>query len=316
VKLAVALALVAALPSAAPPRLHVTTFADTGIPLTDVLWTGSEFLYVENTTNAVWAAGPAGVPLRPFASMPRLVEETRCRRSPGAHGFAPRDIYCHAPDNVVYRISPDGAQVTVFARLPEQGRSDGALAFDTVGRFGYALLAAGGQSGAPEPAGGTVYAIDATGGVRRVGAYPGPGGADEAAVVPARFGSAPGQLMLTVDAGPRGTLVLMDAAGRTRTIARLPDGPNPIAVVRKRPARPRASPPPGLYLTDTASHHVFFTPAAGLARYAGAVIVASELKALFWVVRPRGNGFQTLQIPTDLPAGVPYNLEGATYVAG
>src|SRR5439155_4337550 len=134
-------------------------------------------------------AGPSGMPLRPFAAMPRQVEETRCRLSPGAHGFVAGDIYCHSPDNKIYRISPDGKTVTVFATLPPAARSDGALTFDTVGAFGYALLAATGRSGGTTPGGGSVFAIDPRGTMRRVGSYHTPGGADEIAVAPASFGS-------------------------------------------------------------------------------------------------------------------------------
>ena len=57
--------------------------------------------------HTLWAAGPAGTPPMRFASMPRLVEETRCRPSPGAHGFPPGAIFCHAPDNTIYQIDAD-----------------------------------------------------------------------------------------------------------------------------------------------------------------------------------------------------------------
>ncbi|HVP74801.1 MAG TPA: hypothetical protein VMS63_02175 [Gaiellaceae bacterium] len=309
-----ALVPVAAAAAAGPKPLQPRVFADTGVRLTDVVWTGTRFLYVENTTNRVFAAGPQGAPVRQVASMPSLLEETRCRLSPSAHGFAADDVYCHAPDNTIYRIGPDGT-VSVFATLPDSSVSDGALAFDTVGRFGYALVAATGRSGAAEPSGGDVYAIDATGAVRRIGSYSGPGGADEIAVAPARL--AAGQLVIGVDAGARGTLVLMDALGRTRTIASLPDGPGPLAAVAAPPRHPRPSPPPGLYFTDTGSTDVFLVPAAQLAPYIGDVIVGSEMKGLFWVVRPRphGRGLQTVLLPTTLPPAT-YDLEGATYVAG
>jgi hypothetical protein len=293
--------------------LQFRVAADTGIRLTDVLWTGSRFLYLENTTNTIWQDGPGGTATSRFASMPNEVEETRCRLSPGAHGFARGDIYCHAPDNTIYRISSDGSEVNVFARLPEQSVSDGALAFDTAGRFGYALLAATGRSGSAEPAGGEVYAVGANGGVRVVGAYAGPGGADGMIVASRHFGAASGQVVLTVDAGSHGSILLMNERGRTRTIASLPDGPNPIVVVGATPKQPRLRVAPGLYVTDTASRHVLFAPATQFASYIGDVIVGSEIKGLFWVVRPRGRGYQTLQLPTNLAAGG-YNLEGATYV--
>ncbi|HYA09688.1 MAG TPA: hypothetical protein VEG24_08845, partial [Gaiellaceae bacterium] len=131
------------------------------------------------------------------------------------------------------------------------------------------------------------------------------------------LGAAAGELVIAVDAGDRGAIVLMDALGQTRTIASLPDGPNPLAVVAAPPRRARPSPPPGLYLTDTGSNHVLLVPAAQLAPYVGDVIVGSEVKGLFWVVRPRpfGRGLQTLPLPTTLPPAT-YDLEGATYVAG
>src|SRR6266849_649926 len=122
--------------SAAPerPALHFKIFARTGIRLTDVVWTGTQFLYVENTTNAISAAGPAGTPVRPFAALPHMSEETRCVASTGGHGFPVRTISCHTPDHKIYRLSSDGKSVSVFATLPDHSPSDGALAFDTVGR--------------------------------------------------------------------------------------------------------------------------------------------------------------------------------------
>ena len=299
--------------SASP--LQFRPFADTGIPLTDILWTGDRFLYLENTTNTVWAAGPAGAPLERFASMPREVEETRCRLSPGAHGFPRGEIFCHAPDNTIYRISADGSTVAVFAQLPDAAVSDGALAFDTTGQFGYALIAATGRSGGPTPAGGTVFAVSPTGNVRTVGTYAVPGGADELVVAPARFGSAAGNVVLAVDAGNQGTLVVMDPRGRTRTIARLPDGPNPIVVVRRSQGSATAGARPGLYVVDTLSHQVLFAAAPQFASDVGHLIVGTELKGQFWVVQPRRRGFQTRRVATNLTS-TSFNLEGATYVSG
>jgi hypothetical protein len=292
--------------SAIPMSVH----AHTGLRLTDVVWTGKRFLYVENTTNVVWASGS---PLTKFASMPKLVEETRCRLSPGAHGFAAGAVFCHAPDNVIYRIDAAGT-VHVFARLPDKDVSDGALAFDTFGAFGFRLLAATGRSGLPTD-GGVVYAVAASGAVSRIGAYSSStkGGADGMVVAPPRFGTGARQVVLTVDAGPRGALVMMDPHGRTREIAILPDGPNPVVAVPTVATRGKLSARRGLYVTDTNSTNVFFAPAASLGRYAGDLIVGTELKATFWAVAPRGRGFQARRIPMT-PPGANFNLEGATYV--
>jgi hypothetical protein len=314
VALAVLLLATGSAGAAKPAPIAFRAFADTGRLLVDVLWTGRQFLYVENTTNAIFAAEPAGTPVTPFADLPDEVEETRCRVSQGAHGFR-AGIYCHAPGNAIYRIGLGGSPVELFAQLPDTATSDGALAFDTVGRFGYSLIAATGRSGGATPAGGTVYAIAPSGAVRTIGAYDGPGGADELAVAPAKFGTGSGQVVLTVDAGPTvGTLVMMNPQGRTRTIARLPDGPNPIATVTasKRGASPV---PRGLYVTDTFSHTVFLAPAAQLAPYVGSLVVGTESKATFWIVQPNGRGFRTFKVPATFPI-TSFNLEGATYVSG
>jgi hypothetical protein len=292
--------------------LHFRVLAHTGIKLTDVAWTGSGLLYLENTTNTVWSAPPAGKPLTLFASMPRAVEETRCRVSPGTHGWEPGAIFCHAPDNTIYRITSDGHSVTVFAKLPESAISDGALTFDTAGAFGYALVAATGRSGAKTPSGGNVYTIDTSGSVRRVGHYAGPGGADEVEIAPPRFGDSARAALVPVDAGATGRLVAMSPDGTAKTIARFADGPNPIAAIV--PTAIRGGVRAGLYLTDTLTTDAFLAPASELRPYAGDVLVGSEIQGLFWVLRPRGHGYEALRVPTTLRAGH-YNLEGMAYVS-
>jgi hypothetical protein len=309
----VAAALVVAVAADAPvATLHFRVFAGTGLKLTDIAWTGHGFLYVENTTNTVWAAPPAGKPLTVFASMPREVEETRCRVSPGKHGWAPGLIFCHAPDNTIYRLTSDGHSVTVFAKLPEATVSDGALGFDTTGGLGYRLVAATGRSGAPQPGGGTVYAIGSSGSVQQIGHYAGPGGADEVEVAPTSFGAAARTVLIAVDAGPTGRLVAMSADGTSRVIARFPDGPNPMAAIVPSPVRGGTL--TGLYVTDTLSGNAYVAPASELRAYAGDVIVGSEIQALFWVIRPHGRAFEIVRLPSTL-RGKHYNLEGMAYIS-
>jgi hypothetical protein len=310
--LSLLLAVLATPSAAAParPTLHFTVFARTGIRLTDVVWTGSQFLYVENTTNVISAAGPAGTPVHKFSSLPKMSEETRCVVSPGGHRFPAHRIYCHTPDNKIYQLSPDGTSVSVFATLPNTSRSDGALAFDTVGRFGYRLIAATGRSGHSHPAGGAVYTIGANGGVRFVGDYPGPGGSDEVAIAPRGFGAETGWALLGPDPGAHGgAIVALDPHGRTRALATLPTGPNPIAVIA--PGRTSVA-PAGLYVADTNTRIVYLARAGQLAQYRGAVIVGSELGGRFWILRPHGKGFQLVELATDLPP-VSHNLEAAAY---
>jgi hypothetical protein len=285
-------------------------FNATGIKLADVVWTGQRFLYVENTTNTVYSTGRLGGPLQHFAQLPNLVEETRCVVVPGGHGFVAGDIYCNAPNNTIYRISGSGT-VTQFAALPVTGTSDGMLAVDTVGNLGYRLVAATGRSGSADLSGGEVYTIDASGAVASIGSYPGPGGADGIAIAPAGFGSIAGWALLTLDPGAgSGSIVAMSPSGQVRTIALLPDGANPIVVL---PKWDPGSPGAGVYLSDTQTQNVYSISADQLGRYAGDVLVGCELSARLWVIRPRGAGFTTRQLRTDMPPGG-YNLEGATVV--
>jgi hypothetical protein len=305
-------------PGAPRPALRFRVVVKTTQKLDSLVWTGRQFLYVQNTTNTVWAAPPLGRPLHRFATMPRLVEETRCILSPGAHGFRPGAIFCHSPDNKIYEISPDGAHKTVFASLPAPypPAADGALAFDSVGRFGGRLIAATGRSGGRQPAGGVVYAIDRSGHVQRVGSYAGPGGADQLVIAPARFGAVGGDALLTVDAGPSGgAVVSLDPSGRTRAIATFPEGPDPIAAIPKLPgATERTSAPlPGLYVNDDKTGYTYMAPAASLARYAGDVIVGTESpRGLFWILTPSGQGFAETALPDNLPGGT--SLEQAIFV--
>src|SRR5262249_39758590 len=98
-----------------------------------------------------------------------------------------------------------------------------------------------------------------------------------------------------------------------RTLVSLPDGPNPLVVVPQTSPRRRGKPPPsGLYITDTTTRAVQLAPASTFAAFRGQVIVGSELKALFWVIRPTRSGSSAVQLATNLSGT--HNLEGATYV--
>lgn len=311
---AAALVLAAAAGSARQGQVNFRVFVHTGIRLGDVLWTGRAFLYVAETTGEIVASDADGSRLRSFARLPPVVEEFRCRVSPGAHGFAPGDVYCHSPDNVIYRISPDAA-VSVFARLNENERSDGALAFDTVGRFGYGLLAATGRSGTGP--GGKVFVIGPGGRTRLIGSYPGPGGAENIAVGSPRFGRAAGAVLISIDWEPHGgRLLAMTPLGRVFTVARgLGDGIDPIAVIGGSRAAP-GDPAAGFYVTDTLSTDVLFAPATAFAPYRGGVIVGTERTGLLWAVVAAGKrSFRVIPLETSLPKRK-YNLEGATWVGG
>jgi hypothetical protein len=239
----------------------------------------------------------------------------RCLPSPAAPKYWPDGIYCHTPDNRILRFARDGSSMAQIAQLPATGASDGAIAFDTVGRFGYAIVAATGGSAST---GGQLFTIRKSGKVTAVGSYDGPGGAEHVAIAPAKFGSASGWALLSIDQdGGIGRLVAMDPHGTVRDLVpSLPSGINPIATISASPAKRAAGlPAAGLYLADTNSQTVYFTPASGLAAFAGDLIVGTEKPgAAFWVIRPVKSGFQAVELATDLPTTPVWNLEGAAYV--
>ena len=293
----------------APPTLQFTVAATTELKLTDVVWSGTRFFYVDNTTNRVFAAGRDGVVTGLFATMPNIVEETRCVPSPTKYGFPKGGLFCNSPDNHIYRIGPDGA-MTLFATLPETEISDGALTFDRVGKFGHRLVAATGRSGGD---GGKVFTIDSAGVVRLVGSYPGPGGAENVVIAPTTFGSQAGSALLAVDKDDKaGSLVAVSASGTATTIAQFPDGANPLAVIPPR-LRTTGVPAAGFYVVDTFPGTVLRATAAQFMGHAGEVIVGTEVKGTMWLVAPKGAGFSATRLQTNLSAPT-YNLEGAIFV--
>src|SRR5262245_53542790 len=253
------LAAVAVGASAAPgaqTALSFRVFAHTGLRLGDVAWTGSRFLYVTQNAGEIHTSGARGSPIRLFAKVTPEVEEMRCLPSPGAHGFARGDVYCHSPRGTIWRITSSG-NASAFATLPDTEVQDGALAFDRAGRFGYAMLAATGGSASN---GGAVYAIGSDRSVRKVGDYPGPGGADGIEMAPGGFGTAANQLLIAIDKSSKpeaGFLLAMRPNGAVRRLVSVPDGLNPIVTIGRGDAsRGRAA--PGVYLTDTFSTNVLY----------------------------------------------------------
>jgi hypothetical protein len=53
--------------------------------------------------------------------------------------------------------------------------------------------------------------------------------------------------------------------------------------------------------------------ATSLARYTGDVIVGTEVRPLFWILKPSGNGFVEMRLRDNLPPGA-YSLEQAIVV--
>lgn len=306
--------------SAAPagsPRLTFKLFTATKIAIGQVFWTGRRFMYANERAGILTESNAEGGQLQPFVRFARPFArgtEARCAVATG-RGW-PRGVYCHTPGNDIVWISIDGKTMKRLAKLPSSAAvSDGGIAFDTVGRFGHRLLVASGGSSSG-PAGGAIYAITPHGKVALIGKYPGPGGADNIVVAPPGFGSAGGSVLIAVDQQEvSGRLLAMTARGAVSTLVdHLGDGLNPIQVIKPAPRRHvPGSAAPGLYFSDDQSGNVYFAPAAPLRAYPNDVVVGSEAHAWFWLIRPRGTGFQALRLRTNLPTKK-WGIESAAYV--
>jgi hypothetical protein len=308
-------AALVAVPAAAPaagPTLHVTTFAHTDLPLGQVYWTGREFLYASENLGTLETSDAAGTVFRPFAAFDQGGEEMRCAVPPNRYWL--EGIYCHTPDNRIVRFGSDGSGPTLLARVPASGNSDGALAFDDVGRYGYALLVATGGSASD---GGQVFAIRKDGRVQPIASYPGPGGAENLAIPPSTFGAIAGACLLSIDQDSvSGRLLAIDRKGKVTTVADgLGNGVNPLVVIKASPkVRPTGSPAAGLYLADTTSKQIWFAPASQFSGFTrGAVLVCTEVGAQpqCWIVLP---SLSVVTAPNDLPQRA-WNLEGSAYVS-
>jgi hypothetical protein len=291
--------------AAASPHVEVRPFLKTNLPLGDVVATDGHVLYVAEHTGQIEVGGVEGGHPRPFVTLPRG-EEVRCVPSPPNTVFAP-GLYCHTAANNIYRVTHSG-RVLLFARLPERRTSDGALTFDTGGRFKSTLLAATGRSN--DHHGGAVYAVDARGVVIKLGSYPGPGGAENAAIAPKGFGTASGDLLLTTDTPSReGRLLAFAPNGRVRILAVIRgDGLNSLAVLPRRRGGRRS----GVLVADTLSRTAWFMPSQQLRQYAGDVLVAAELRGWVYIVEP-GHPYRTIRLETNLTRSH-YNLEGAAVI--
>ena len=171
----VASALVLAnVPGAATTPARFGLFAQTELPLSSIVWTGRDWLYASETVGRFALSDAQGRNDVEIAKISQGGEETRCDVAPGKAGFTAGDLYCHLPDNRIIHLERDGS-FEVLATLPNGVPSDGAMAFDRGGLFGGGLVAATGGS---RSNGGTLYVLHGDGSMRRIGGYPGPGGAD------------------------------------------------------------------------------------------------------------------------------------------
>jgi hypothetical protein len=310
---AAAVAIVAGAAGAAPAPIQFALFVQTDLPLGGIATKPGGWVYTSENEGRFETSDARGGGLKELARIDQGGEEVRCEASPGGAGFARGAVYCHFPDDRIVRLRATGA-FDVVATLPHSVASDGALAFDTGGLFGRGAIVA--ATGGSASNGGDVYVVRADGRVRHVGAYPGPGGAENLVIAPARFGPASRWAALSIDqATVTGRVLAVGPRGQVQELAAgLGNGVNPIAVIRAAPKkRPAGSPPAGLYIADTIRKAVFRASAPQLRPHVGTVVVGTETSGDFWTIRRTGSGYAATPLPTSLERA-PWNLESAVFV--
>jgi hypothetical protein len=134
----------------------------------DLLWTGKMFLISLEHTTWMLSADAHGGHVTNFASM-LVGDETHCVLPPSSFAYPKQTVFCstdyedsnnvyHA---VVYAISLAAPKrpPSLFAKIPiSNANDDGAITFDSVGKFHHSLLVVTG--GSYSTSGGSIYEVD------------------------------------------------------------------------------------------------------------------------------------------------------------
>ena len=105
---AAAFLAVAGASAAAAPTLTFTTFAHTDLPLGQVVWTGSSFLYLPENLAQIEVADATGANARVFATIPAASAARRSAARCPCIAYWPDGIYCH-PRTTASSASPGTA---------------------------------------------------------------------------------------------------------------------------------------------------------------------------------------------------------------
>ena len=205
--------------------------------------------------------------------------------------YWPDGIYCHLPDNRIFRIARDGSSMVLFAQLPAAAlRRRPRLRLD-------------GQVRVRAPCGDRRVGVERR---RRLRDPPGrprparrrlPGPRrrrrDRDGTEGVRHGLRP--LLLSIDQDSvTGRVLAIDRKGSTQVVASgLGNGDNPIAAIPPAPKYPAGRlTAAGLYVPNTNTMDVYFARRGAAAPYAGQVLVGTELQGNFWLIRPTANGLR------------------------
>ncbi|PWT86496.1 MAG: hypothetical protein C5B58_01295 [Acidobacteria bacterium] len=166
--------------------------------------TQNKFLFTTQNQPNVYQIDATGTKCSLFATLPNIfpvptgVLEEYIAISPGLGGFKAGDIFVTQHENV-YKISPDGATVTLFATIPDFAQVGSVyylhsgITFDTTGQYGNQMIVTGQNGGDGH---GEVFKISSTGVATKLADLP-PGITEGPQVTLASFGPAPNRLLVT-----------------------------------------------------------------------------------------------------------------------
>jgi len=275
--------------------------------LTGMTWDGKEFIASYGINNVPLVnVSLDGQTVTPFA--PKFVGKDECYAavSLGKAGFPAGYLYVNF-DPSIYQIDPTGSTVTLFSTPPGSSRI-AYVAFDTVGTWGYALLALDDN--------GLLWSIRSDGTAKvlaNFSSFAGPlssqrGGLkpEGIAVAPQSFGALAGYLFITLEGAGKILAISPNDTSKV-TVVSMP-GEQPERVIQI----PAAS---DLYVAEFDTGARVRIPAANFSNYVGSLLVITEGEVepfgSFNVLQPAGNNFTLTRI--GAVTGKPH-YEGASFV--
>jgi hypothetical protein len=274
--------------------------------LTGMTWDGKEFIASYGINNVPLVNVSLDGNVTPFA--PKFVGKDECYAavSQGKAGFPAGYLYVNF-DPSIYQIDPTGNTVTVFSTPPGSNRI-AFVAFDTVGSWGYALLALDDN--------GLLWSISSDGSAKvlsNFSSFASPlssqrGGLkpEGIAVAPQSFGAFAGYLFITLE-GAGKILAISPSDTSKMTVLSMP-GEQPERVIQI----PAAS---DLYVAEFDTGARVRIPAANFSNYVGSLLVITEGESepfgSFNVLQPAGNNLTLTRV--GAVTGSPH-YEGASFV--